>query len=108
MEKRAFERTDTNLPVKYYCENMVYNGAIKNLSENGMYISTTNFLPCRNEIEMLIPLKEEVSIFKARIRRIEKVNDELFNIGVEVLNPPDTYIRFVETLKASCKSCNIH
>ena len=107
MEKRTFERTDTNLPVKYFCENMVYNGTIKNISENGMYISTTNFLPCKHNIEMMIPLKEEASIFKARIRRIEKVNDALFNIGVELLNPPDTYIKFIESLKSSSKVCKL-
>jgi hypothetical protein len=108
MEKRAFERTDIILPVKYFCENMIYNGTIKNLSQNGMYLSTTNFLPCRDRIEMLIPLKENMTKFKAMIRRIEKVNDVIFNIGVEILDPPDSYIKYVKNLKTPVKSCNMH
>ena len=107
MEKRAYKRTNTNLPVKYFCENMIYNGTIENLSENGMYISTTNFLPCKDQIEMLMPLKEEMSRFKAMIRRIEKVNDVIFNIGVEILHPPDIYIQYVKNLKTAVKSSNV-
>ncbi len=107
MEKRAFRRKNTTLPVKYFCECMIYNGTIKNISENGMYISTTNFLPCKNNIEMLIPLNNEVSKFNTRIRRIEKVNDLLFNIGVEILDPPETYLKFVKNLKSSDKACSL-
>lgn len=107
MEKRAFERIDTNIPVKYFCENMLYTGTIKNLSENGMYISTSNFLPCKDKIEMIIPLKATVTTFKSRIRRIEKINDSIFNIGVEILNPPASFIDFVADLKYASKSGSI-
>jgi len=107
MEKRAFERIDTNIPVKYFCENMLYTGTIKNLSENGMYIRTSNFLPCRDRIEMIIPLKDQVTTFKSRIRRIEKINDAIFNIGVEILNPPASFIAFVADLKYASKSSRV-
>jgi len=107
MDKRAFERIDTNIPVKYFCENMLYTGTIKNLSENGMYISTTNFLPCIDKIEMIIPLKEAVTTFKSRIRRIERINESIFNIGVEILNPPESFIAFVAGLKYGTKSSSI-
>lgn len=99
MEKRAFERIKTNIPVTYYCEQMLYTGLIKNLSENGMYISTTNFLPCKDKIEMIIPLKKAVTTFKSRIRRIKRINESRFYIGVEILNPPASFIEFVADLK---------
>jgi hypothetical protein len=98
MKKRAFERIDASLPVNYFCENILYSGKVKNLSENGMFISTSNLLPCSNRIDLLMPLKEEVSKFPATIIRIEKINDLKYNIGVELLNPPQKYLKFVSNL----------
>lgn len=100
MEKRAFKRTEVTLPVKYLCENILYNGTIRNLSENGMFISTCNFLPCSNTVELLVPLSEEVAKFSAEIRRIERENDFRYNIGVELLNPPEKYLKFINSLKS--------
>jgi hypothetical protein len=104
MEKRAFERTDADLPVRYFCENRIYTGIVKNLSENGMFISTSNFLPCGNRVEVLVPLEKEISKFPAKIRRIEKINSFSYNIGIELLDPPNKYIEFVDCLKSAPKS----
>ncbi len=104
MENRSFARTDTHLPVKYYCDNTLYTGIIKNISENGMYICTSNFLPCTDMIEMLIPLQEKVSRFFVKIRRIEKVNDSKLNVGIEIIDPPESYVEYVEGLKAAVRS----
>ena len=101
MEKREFKRTEITLPVKYLCENMLYNGTVKNISENGMFINTCNFLPCNNKVELLIPLKEEISRFSAIIRRIEREDDSRYNIGIELLNPPEKYMEFINSLKSS-------
>ncbi|HBH61326.1 MAG TPA: hypothetical protein DDX85_06220 [Nitrospiraceae bacterium] len=104
MNRRSFDRVDMSLPVKYMCEDMLYSGTIKNLSENGMFIKTSNFLPCVNWIEIFVPLEEEISKFFARIRRIEKIDDANFSMGIELLNPPYSYIEFVGNLKAAMKS----
>lgn len=106
MEKRVFDRADAELPVKYYCDRMFYSGTVINLSENGMFISTTNFLPCLDIIEVLIPLEDEVSMCYARIRRIVKINDYKFNIGIELLNPPSNYLMYVSRLKSADKTQN--
>jgi hypothetical protein len=98
MEKRAYVRIDASLPINYFCENILYSGKVKNLSENGMFISTSNFLPCDNRIDLFMPLKEEMSKFPATIIRIEKINDLKYNIGVELLNPPQKYFKFVNNL----------
>ena len=98
MEKRACERIDVSVPVNYYCEKTLYVGKVKNLSGNGMFISTSNFLPCSNFIDMLMPLKDEVSRFPAKIVRIEKINDSDYNIGVELLDSPKKYLKFLNDL----------
>ncbi len=104
MNRRSFDRVDMSLPVKYVCEDTLYSGTIKNLSENGMFIKTGNFLPCINWIEILVPLENEISKFFARIRRIEKVDDSNYSMGIEILDPPVSYIEFVGNLKVAIKS----
>jgi c-di-GMP-binding flagellar brake protein YcgR len=101
MERRSHERIDANLAIKYYIENTLYAGTVENISENGMYFSTGNFLPCKDKLEMLIPLKEEVSTCFVKIRRIVKVNDKKLKVGVEVLNPPASYREYVQNLKSA-------
>ena len=104
MNRRSFDRVDMSLPVKYVCDDTLYSGTIKNLSENGMFIKTGNFLPCINWIEIFVPLDEEISRFFARIRRIEKIDDANFSMGIELLDPPYKYMEFVSNLKAVIKS----
>ncbi len=99
MERRSFERVDMCLPVKYVCDNRLYSGTVKNLSENGMFISTGNFLPCIVRIEILIPLDEEISRFYVRIRRIEKIDDANYSMGVELMDSPESYLQFVKKHK---------
>ena len=99
MERRSFERVDSCLPVKYVCGSMIYSGTVKNLSENGMLIGTGNFLPCNDKIEILVPLDEGISRFHVRIRRIEKIDDANYNMGVEFIYSPGNYLKFVEKHK---------
>ena len=99
MERRAFERINTSLPVKYTCDDILYAGTIENISEKGMFISTGNFLPCIKTLEVLIPLEKEISKFAVKIRRIERTDPSHFIMGVEVQDPPDNYIEFVKALK---------
>jgi len=103
MERRAFERVATILPVKYVCDDIQYSGSVKNLSEKGMYISTGNFLPCIKKLEIIIPLQEEISKFYGEIKRIEKIDDAIYSMGVELLGPPDNYTQFVENLRLTMK-----
>ena len=73
---------------------------IKNLSEKGMFITTCDFLPCDDTLELLVPLDEEISKFIAKIRRIVKLDDQNYHIGVELLHPPKNYIDYVNNLNA--------
>lgn len=104
MERRAFERKASSLPVKYFCDKTQYSGTIKNLSEKGMFITTCDFLPCDDTLELLVPVKEELSKFIAKIRRIIKIDDHNYHIGVELLHPPKNYIKYVVGLKSVSNS----
>jgi hypothetical protein len=101
MEKRAYQRAPTHLPIKYICDNSQYSGTAMNVSENGMFIRTNNFLPCDNIVEISIPLKEQIYRVSANIRRIEKQTDADFTVGFELIDPPDNYIKYVRNLLSS-------
>jgi hypothetical protein len=99
MERRAHERVTTILPVKYYCEDDCYTGTVHNVSEQGMFICTGNFLPCTNCLEIHLPMNKEILCCTAEIRRIEKINDSNYTMGIELVTPPDAYLKFVDSLK---------
>ena len=101
MEKRAFKRVPAHLPVKYICDNIQYSGTAKNISESGMFIRTNNFLPCENTVNIIIPLKKQISRVSVSIRRIEKKTSTDFAVGVELIDPPDSYKKYVRNLLSS-------
>lgn len=104
MDRRAFERIHTSIPVRYTFDERLYSGTIQNLSENGMFIKTGNFLPCVNRLEVMVPLDEEISKFNACIRRIEKVDNANYSMGIELLDPPESYLQFVGNLRNAVRS----
>ncbi len=104
MERRAHERIDTSLPVKCIFDEILYSGTIDNLSEQGMFISTGNFLPCGDSLEVIIPLEDEISKFHANIKRIEKIDDFNYSMGIEIHDAPDNYKQFVCNLRMPART----
>ena len=98
MERRAFERCDASIQVKYYSADDLYEGIVENVSEAGMFIRTENFLPCMKSLEVLMPLEYEIACIRVEIRRIEKMDDENLNMGVEITEPAESYLRYVQGL----------
>ena len=102
MEKRAHERMNAIVAARLSCDDLYYSfcyGTIMNISENGMRIETSKCLPCGTKIELLIYDKAEVLHVPVRVRRIikESVYDAM---GIEILNPPQDYLEFVDSLKS--------
>jgi hypothetical protein len=98
MEKRAFERIPLNLHINHICDDLLHTGTITNCSEKGMYISTKVIFPCDPQFEILIPLKKDVLKVFVKITRLEKTGDVYDGMGVELLNPPQNYLDFVNSL----------
>jgi hypothetical protein len=109
MEKRAKKRISANIDIEYYLWNPLfwkkqYTGTIKNLSENGMFISTntTNF-PLDSLLEIYIPFNTETLFLPAKFSNIAwrriLPDDSCDSIGVELSNPPREYLELVENLK---------
>ena len=104
MEKRAFERIPACIFVKFFSGKSEYTGIIMNLSEKGMFISTKVTFPLKPKLEILIPLKEEILKVQGKIKSFAKAGKIYNGIGIELLNPAQNYLKFVEGRKFSSQN----
>jgi hypothetical protein len=102
MEKRAFERILTFFSVKLLCKNSLHDGIVTNLSQNGMCIETNGSFCSESNLEVLIPLSDEDFLkFPVKFQRIVETNGFFGSICVEVLNPPNNYLDFVDSRRTA-------
>lgn len=102
MQRRAFERIPSNLKVRFSCCDTNYEGTVINLSENGMLIITNKVsFPFESNLELLLAAGENLIKVDAKVSRIIKSMDEYDGFGAEVIDPPRSYIEFVNNLKSS-------
>jgi hypothetical protein len=101
MERRACERVNTNVDVRFFCGNMFYSGVVKNLSENGMFVSTMRCLPFDSTFDILFRLEDEIIKVPVKVKRIEKTEGFYDGMGLEILERPRSYLAYVERLKSS-------
>lgn len=99
MARRTSWRIPINLNVLFNCCDKGCSGTINNLSENGMFISTHEMcFPFDSKFELSVPWEEEMICIPVRLVRSVDANNGLNGIGVELLNPPQSYLNFVDNL----------
>jgi hypothetical protein len=99
MQRRAFDRIPVDFKVRYFLGDTACNGTVTNLSENGMYIDTSIDFPFDSNFELVLPMKDKVMKLSAVIRRVVKSEGAYRGIGVELVEPPDNYLQFVNELR---------
>jgi len=107
MKKRAHERISVNVQVSLFCENEEYTGTIKNLSNNGMLIETEICPSLKSILRTIISAKLNIAIpsktgileVPVKVRRLVKTNEYDMGIGVELSNPQENYLAFVDGLR---------
>ena len=100
MEKRTLERIPVNVDVEFYCNDRVYHGTVKNLSEKGMFISTKRiYFPFDMKFEMYIPRKEKSFRLPVNLARMTTSPDSSDALGVEVQGTSQEYLEFVNSLR---------
>jgi hypothetical protein len=101
-EKRSSERSPSNLNVCFSCCNMDYSGTVKNISETGMFISTRNMsFPDDAQFEVQLDIKNGRLNLPVRMCRLTISPDLDDAMGVEILNPPQSYLVMLDRLRAS-------
>lgn len=99
MARRTTWRIPIRLSVILNSGTRVRPGTVTNISEKGMFISAevTGFSE-ESQFDISIPLKGEVLRVPGKLVRLSKINGSNNGIGVELLDPPQDYIDFVEGL----------
>jgi len=96
---RTVDRIPVLIDVKINYDKSVYMGTLMNISESGMFIRTNKMpSPLQSQIEISILLNEEVICVSGKLVREENIRGYYNGIGVEVLNPPQNYIDFIDNL----------
>ena len=96
---RTVDRIPVLIDVKINYDKSVYIGTLMNISESGMFIRTNKMpSPMQSQIEISILLNEEVICVSGKLVREENIRGYYNGIGVEVLNPPQNYIDFIDNL----------
>ena len=102
-QRRTFERMNVDMNIKFFCEQSLYTANMTDCTKNGIGINTfCNCLPCSYKVDLLVPLNKEILRLKGKISRIKKINDIHYNIGIEIVKPPQKYLGFCDSLS------NIH
>ena len=99
MEKRAVEKVSTNLPVDYSLGGELYEGVVKNLSEEGMCINVKTCPPSGSDIEVLLILGDEVFNLPAKVNRTLTTSKFSGIMYVDLAKPPENYCRFVSVVR---------
>lgn len=100
MEKRADKRIDADIATRFYCRGVLYAGNITNLSEKGLFISMEEVcLSSGLPFEVFIENNGNTISVPAYIKRIVMVPDSSNGIGVEISDPSEEYIGFVNSLR---------
>ena len=99
MGKRGFWRVSTNLPVDFFWDNYLHEGAVKNLSGSGMYIESDICPPRESDIGVVFIVGDEVFRLTGKVTRTVGANGTSGGIGVELLTPAIDYRKFVCTVQ---------
>ena len=104
-KRRSVERVPANINVKFCGDDRSYSGTLKNLSANGMFISTRDMrFPFDTRFKVLIPVEDYVLTVPVKVSRITKTSDSYDGIAVELLNPPTKdYLQFIESLRVASR-----
>lgn len=102
MEKRSHKRIPFTLRVEFDCSNTICCCTAANLSENGMLLKTSDIpFPMDTRFEIYVHLKGEVLEVPAKVSRLLKTDNVYDGIGIELIDPPASYVDFIKDLRRS-------
>jgi len=100
IQRRSFERIPVSIRVRFYCFETAYLGTVRNLSENGMFISMDKMVfPFDSKIEIIFRTDRKLLKVPVRVIRITKSENVFDGIGVELLDTHREYLELVSSLK---------
>ena len=100
IERRRYQRINTQLNVSFYCNETDYEGVITNISEGGMFIRTRRLsFPFESELNIFLRTPEKILTVPVKVCWLSKSTDVFDGMGVEVKDHIPEYIAFVNSLR---------
>lgn len=111
MKKRAYERIPLDMKVEFLQSDLSYSGTLKNISQNGMYIETSEPLPFNSTLDIHIPFKSKLKILidfnnnvlevPVKVRRLVQEGAFFTGMGVMLMDTSQNYLDFMSSLVTS-------
>jgi hypothetical protein len=99
MDEAKQENIPVRLKARFLCDDSLYSGMVTNLSDRGMCINTTMRILFNPSDKLLITLKEKNLNVSAKIKRIIMEDSISDSMDVEVLEPSEEYLEFVDSFR---------
>lgn len=104
-EKRSSERFHSYLNARFSCCDRDYTGTVINISETGMFISSRDMsFPNEATFELQLEIKNEYLNLPVRMCRFTLSPDLDDGMGIEILNPPQSYLLLINSLRTTALS----
>ena len=107
MEKRSGDRVIKRLEVKFQVNASVENTAItSDLSESGLFVRTNRGINHGDVINLKLnlPNAQELALVGKVVRSMKSVpglvGESKSGIGIHLINPPDSYINYVHSIRS--------
>jgi hypothetical protein len=100
MEKRANKRIEVSFVANICCEPYLFKCTIINLSANGICLHTSMCFPGGTKCKLIIPSKQRDLEIAGQVKRTIKREGFNETMGLELLNPPQNYIEFINDLSS--------
>jgi hypothetical protein len=102
MERRSYQRIPASLRVEFDCNRTICCSSVINLSENGMLLRAKGInFPMDMKFEIIICLEDGFLVVPAKVKRLAKTKNIYDIISIELINPPQTYVEYVDRLRSS-------
>lgn len=98
MEKRTSKRIAVNVAARFFQGKMFYSGTVLNLSATGMFLKTNVCLPSNSRLLVFLFSGKNLLRVPARVKRVSTINHNCDGIGVEILNSPEDYMKYINDL----------
>jgi hypothetical protein len=98
-EKRSSERSSANLNACFSYRNIDYSGKVTNISETGMFITARDmFYPDDEQFDLQLEINNKHLTLPVRRCRLTVSPDLNNGMGIEILNPPQSYLVSIKKL----------
>ncbi len=98
MRKKTYYKIPSPLKVRFFCTHSFCAGMATSLSKRDMVIETKMALPLNGQFDVIICLREKLIKVPVKLKKMIGSNNSYDIMAVEILNPQQDYLDFVNSI----------